>query len=426
MENLKIEYLPVGSLKPYEKNAKKHPAEQVEHIANSIREFGFRQPLVIDKDNVLVIGHGRLLAAKKLGLDTVPCVRADDLTDEQIKALRLADNKTNESEWDFDLLDGELDDIFDIDMEQFGFWLDRDSAEIDSVDNSTLNERFIVPPFSVLDTRQGYWRERKKAWKSLGIRSEVGRKDNLLHMSSRIRDEGLSTSIFDPVLCELMYKWFCPEAGFIYDPFAGGSVRGIVAEKTGYKYFGIDLRPEQIEANEINAKKLGVSPKWVCDDSKNAGKYLKDETQDMIFSCPPYGDLEVYSDDPRDISNMEYSDFQKAYAEIIRTACRKLKNDRFAVFVVGDIRDKKGFYRNFIDYTTKCFNDCGLLKYNELILLGFGSVALRAGKIFSSFRKVCKAHQNVLVFYKGDPKKIKDNYGEIEIDDTAFDDYAEE
>lgn len=126
---LKIEYLPVGSLKPYEKNAKKHPAEQVEHIANSIREFGFRQPLVIDKDNVLVIGHGRLLAAKELGLDTVPCVRTDDLTEEQIKALRLADNKTNESEWDFDLLDGELNDIFDIDMEQFGFGLENDDNE---------------------------------------------------------------------------------------------------------------------------------------------------------------------------------------------------------------------------------------------------------------------------------------------------------
>lgn len=120
-DEIKIEYLSVDSLKPYEKNAKKHPAEQVEHIANSIREFGFRQPLVIDKENVLVIGHGRLLAAKKLGLDAVPCVRADDLTEEQIKALRLADNKTNESEWDFDLLGSELDDIFDIDMEQFGF-----------------------------------------------------------------------------------------------------------------------------------------------------------------------------------------------------------------------------------------------------------------------------------------------------------------
>lgn len=121
MQDLKIEYILIDQLIPYQKNAKLHPQEQVEHIANSIREFGFRQPLVIDKDNVIVIGHGRLLAAKKLGLDSVPCVRADDLTDEQIKALRLADNKTNESEWDFGILDGELDDIFEIDMIQFGF-----------------------------------------------------------------------------------------------------------------------------------------------------------------------------------------------------------------------------------------------------------------------------------------------------------------
>lgn len=149
MENLKIEYLPVGSLKPYEKNAKKHTADQVEHIANSIREFGFRQPLVIDKDNVLVIGHGRLLAAKKLGLDTVPCVRADDLTDEQIKALRLADNKTNESEWDFDLLGGELDDIFDIDMDQFGFDLtfDTDKENREDEETFTYSEKSNIPQY---------------------------------------------------------------------------------------------------------------------------------------------------------------------------------------------------------------------------------------------------------------------------------------
>lgn len=137
---LKIEYIPVDELKPYEKNAKKHPAEQIEYIANSIREFGFRQPLVIDKDNVLVIGHGRLLAAKKLGLDTVPCVRADDLTEEQIKALRLADNKTNESEWDFDLLGGELDDIFDIDMSEFGFDIDLEEEPTEIVEDEVPEE----------------------------------------------------------------------------------------------------------------------------------------------------------------------------------------------------------------------------------------------------------------------------------------------
>lgn len=133
---MKINEVKISEIKPYEKNAKKHPPEQVEHIANSIREFGFQQPLVIDKNNVVVIGHGRLLAAKKLGLDAVPCVRADDLTDEQIKALRLADNKTNESGWDFGLLELELDDI-DIDMEMFGFEnIEIDDKEFDSLFSS--------------------------------------------------------------------------------------------------------------------------------------------------------------------------------------------------------------------------------------------------------------------------------------------------
>ena len=94
----------------------------MEHIANSIREFGFRQPIVVDADNVVVIGHGRLMAAKKLGLESVPVVRADDLTEEQIKALRLADNKTNESDWDFTQLEAELAELeLDFDMSDFGF-----------------------------------------------------------------------------------------------------------------------------------------------------------------------------------------------------------------------------------------------------------------------------------------------------------------
>ena len=118
---MEIFNIKVKDIVPYEKNAKTHPDSQVTYIANSIREFGFRQPLVVDKDNVLVIGHGRLAAAKRLGLKEVPVVRADDLTEEQIKALRLADNKTNESDWDYDLLNEELDTIFDIDMESFGF-----------------------------------------------------------------------------------------------------------------------------------------------------------------------------------------------------------------------------------------------------------------------------------------------------------------
>ena len=127
---MQIQMVKVADIVPYVKNAKKHPDNQVDYIANSIKEFGFRQPLVIDKDNVIVIGHGRLMAAKKLGMAEVPALYADDLTEAQINALRLADNKTNESEWDFSILDTELDDLsLDFDMSDFGFDLDDESLQ---------------------------------------------------------------------------------------------------------------------------------------------------------------------------------------------------------------------------------------------------------------------------------------------------------
>lgn len=117
-----IVYKSIKELKPYKKNAKKHPKEQVEQIANSIKEFGFTQPVLIDKNNCVVAGHGRILGAKKAGLKEVPTLCLDDLTEEQIKAYRLADNKLNESEWDAKLLDEEVSMLSDsIDMSLFGF-----------------------------------------------------------------------------------------------------------------------------------------------------------------------------------------------------------------------------------------------------------------------------------------------------------------
>lgn len=117
----KVEMVDTDELIPYERNAKKHDDAQVEQIAESIRQFGFKQNLVIDEKNVVIIGHGRLLAAKKLGMKELPCIRVHDLTEEQIRALRLADNKLNESDWDNDLLTSELDSIMNIDMSLFGF-----------------------------------------------------------------------------------------------------------------------------------------------------------------------------------------------------------------------------------------------------------------------------------------------------------------
>lgn len=126
---LNIVYKPIKQLKPYKKNAKKHTKEQVERIANSIKEFGFTQPVIIDKNNSVVAGHGRILGAKKAGLKEVPTVCLEELTEEQIKAYRLVDNKLNESEWDDVLLMNELQELQDMSMELFGFDLGEQIEE---------------------------------------------------------------------------------------------------------------------------------------------------------------------------------------------------------------------------------------------------------------------------------------------------------
>ena len=123
----------LDSIRPYAANAKKHDATQVANVAESIRQYGFVQPIVIDKDGVIVIGHCRALAAEKLGMKEVPCVCVDDLTPEQVKALRGIDNKTNESPWDMDLLAAELPGL-DLDGFDFDFDLDFDKAEVEAVD----------------------------------------------------------------------------------------------------------------------------------------------------------------------------------------------------------------------------------------------------------------------------------------------------
>jgi site-specific DNA-methyltransferase (adenine-specific) len=130
MNQLKIEYIALEDLKPYKNNARKHEEADLKTIENSIKEFGMCDPIGIWGDNVIVEGHGRMLALKKLGHEAAPCIRLDHLTDEQRRAYGLAHNKTAEmSEWDFDMLDIELEDILDIDMEAFGFEFDVEEPE---------------------------------------------------------------------------------------------------------------------------------------------------------------------------------------------------------------------------------------------------------------------------------------------------------
>lgn len=295
-----------------------------------------------------------------------------------------------------------------------------------------LAERFLVPPFSVLDARQGFWQERKRGWLALGIQSELGRGDDMAlakvfgkgltsgtgnYAKSKFakcletgigekygRKEMTGTSIFDPVLCELMYQWFCPEGGTVLDPFAGGSVRGLVASKLGLRYVGVDLSSTQVQANREQGNRIygKTPPMWIVGDSSKDTPAVK---ADMIFSCPPYGSLERYSDLPQDLSTMEWPVFLSAYQKVIQKAAARLKPNRFACFVVGVFRNKSGFYCDLVGETVQAFEKAGLRFYNDAILVtAIGSLPIRSTR-FNISRKVGKTHQNILVFVKGDWKK---------------------
>lgn len=429
-----IQYVKLNELIPYARNPRNNE-DAVEHVASSIREFGFQSPIIVDKDNTIIAGHTRYNAAKRLKLDEVPIIKASDLTEAQVRAYRLADNRVSEyATWNDELLAIELEELQDLDFDLglTGFeeleienLLNEDESEEDLGENldenrETLRDRFIIPPFSIFDTRQGYWQDRKRIWKQI-IKSDNGRDAELLgaglrELAEKSGADLTGTSIFDPVLCETLVNWFCPKGGKVIDPFAGGSVRGLISVLLGNEYTGIDLSTKQIEANFENYEAIAgrkdlfgnelKKPNWINDDSCNIDK-LVDEKYDFLLTCPPYADLEVYSDHPNDLSNMPYDKFIEAYREIIGKAADKLKDNAFAAIVVGDVRNKKGYYYNFVGDTIKACKDAGLNYYNECILIEqIATGAMRAGKQFEAGRKVVKTHQNVLIFVKGNEKEI--------------------
>jgi hypothetical protein len=279
-----------------------------------------------------------------------------------------------------------------------------------------LQDRFVIPPFSVLDTRQGYWGERKGYWKSL-IKDYGESRENLLDEGGLVSQLNNGVSILDPVLAEVTNMWFGIPGGKTFDCFAGDSVFGYVSSYMGNTFTGVELREEQAQLNNDRVK--GFNANYICDDGRNILNHIQEDTQDLLFSCPPYFDLEVYSDLENDASNQEsYEDFINILDTAFTNAIKCLKDNRFAVITVGDIRDKEGYYYGFVDDIKKIFINNGMRIYNELILVEpLGTLPQRVGKYMVN-RKIGKCHQNVLVFYKGDVSKIKELYPQIDYEST--------
>ena len=297
-----------------------------------------------------------------------------------------------------------------------------------NVSQPLLSDRYIVPPFSILNTISQNWQKRKDVWEKMGINSVQGRNVkrnnanpvNTFSARGEKAKEAERTSTFDPLLAEILCKWFSNQKDVILDPFAGGSVRGIVCAALDRDYLGIDLSKDQVAENyeqlvDVESRyELDGHAQWVCEDSE---VYLKEAAYnfvaDMVLTCPPYYNLEKYSTDNRDLSNLPtYRAFLDKYGQILRYSSMILADNRFFVIVVSEVRNPvTGEYYGLVPDTIRMLKECGLHYYNEIILENnIGSLPIRAPKYFDQSRKIGRHHQNILVFYKGNTKKISDRY----------------
>jgi hypothetical protein len=278
---LDIRRMPLKKLQPWGRNPRRIDDVALAGLEASIKEFGLVEPVIWNEQTGHVVGgHQRLKVLLRQGVMETDVVVVQ-LPQEREAALNMALNNpaiaglfTNEAEailaelrqYNPALVDDlRLDEILRLPDLQGGGGA---SAAItgtgfkdDLVPELTMAQRFLVPPFSVLDARQGYWQDRKRAWVSLGIQSEIGRQDleggkaggsSVMVSTFSPTAYGADVavvSIFDPVLCEVAYRWFSPPGGKVLDPFAGGSVRGVVAGVLGRQYTGIDLSEKQLVAN---------------------------------------------------------------------------------------------------------------------------------------------------------------------------------
>lgn len=468
---LRIEYIPLAQLRAMPKNPKAH---DLELIAGSVFRFGFNDPVTVDETTgYLCEGHGRLEAMEaartkgppedwpdgalwppahiSLAPDgdwLLPVVRGVSFeTEDDLLAYLVVHNQTTTAGgFNQDRLRAVVAEIQArgrVPLPVLGFrpeYLQRLQRGLGSGGGAIrtgpdLADAFLAPPFTVLDARQGYWRQRKTKWQEWGAGGQRGAegREHLHGTVNRVVGDGYNASrgttaasTIDPVLCELMYRWYGLAGGSVLDPFAGGSTAGLVAGRLGYEFTGLELRREQVEVNQQHAAELAVTPAptWICGDSAQMDKLLpKGQQYDLLWTSPPYYDLEVYSSKKGDGSTAKtYEQFMAWCADILTKAIRRLKNNRFAAFQVGESRDKLGAYHNFVGDIVTLMQRLGLRYYVDgILVMPLGSLPIRARRPFETSRKLAMTHQHVLVFYKGDLRQIRRVFPKVVCAADVFD-----
>jgi len=434
--------MPIANLQHFQGNLKNINPQNLAKLKANIIKNGFVAPIFIWQDpkgvNNIVDGHQRVKAVQCLleegytlqpaqvnqGLPSLPYIGITAASAKQAAELVLTYNSQYGSILD---MEGFCKD-FGLNMEELSnttLCLDGWQKQVVEEEqkrqaNARLRQDWVVPPFSILDSRLGYWQERKADWDKLingaannnnGTASTATREGALGGTTGLIASINQGVSVFDPVLAEIIFKWFCPKGGHILNLFAGDMEPNIVAAVKGYKLTGIELRKEQVACTTKVLENLKVNNKVniICGDVAKLKTLLPQGVQyDLLFSCPPYYDLEEYSALEDDFANKEEDEFDKLMEQAVANACGKLGPNRFAVFVVGEVRGSNGAYRGLVPKVIHWFKQAGLHYYNEIILVNsIGTLPLRINNAWQN-RKVGKMHQNVLVFYKGNINKIKE------------------
>lgn len=434
----KHELRKITDLIPNPKNPRTITEKTLRGLRQSLQDNGYTHRIIVDQNNKILSGHARWLVMKEEDPNAVieVLVAQRPLTEQEEKNAILGHNVLG-GVWDIEAAQQNFEPA---DWQKFDLCFDlTEPEEVDDKPNTgikgSLAEDFLIVPASVLNTREGAWQDRKRLWiKLIGDNGES--REGKLNLADKFNDDKYNgrganfngVSILDPVLAEIMCKWFLPTAGQcnVCDPFAGDTVFGFVAGYCGNKFTGIELRKEQAELNNQRGNKVNAT--YICDDGQNIAKHLAPESQDMVFSCPPYFDLEKYSDDPNDASNQEdYAGFLKILTNALSGAVKCLKNNRFAVIVMSNVRNHDGGgYYDICGDIVRIMQNNGLALYNEFILVNaIGTGAIRARNNMRT-RKNVRTHQEVLVFYKGNNplKDIPKEFAEIKCPEGEEDESA--
>ena len=338
--------LPINRVIPYSKNPRKND-ETIPILMQSIESFGFNVPIIIDSENIVVAGHARLIAAKRLNMTEIPCIRVTDLSAEQVKAFRLADNKTAEvAKWNENLLKAEMKSIKSIDFKPFGFKpLEFTGYEEDKTKEGKLAEDFIIPPMSVI---KAYSKE-------------------CTAIDEKWRDKLVGLSDYPPHLFEILTRWFTPEGGTILSPLFKSDYKKTMAHQMGFKYF--ESTPEE-------------------------GKKA-----DML-----YIDLFKGAEPSTSISGYTFDLIEKALNQLDENRFVVANVQEFNDSTYGCRTCRASELEKFLA-------DRGYRYYNELVYVMKSTKELEdKTEKFLRTRIVQPVHMAVMVFYKGAVKEIRNNF----------------